>query len=173
MKCCDFLTWGHCRRSEEYQWKWSLVHKWWSTLRASEVTSEGGCERKWLRWGGVGESGVITAMSAKSWHCLVGKRRRRPSKRQGEREERLSGLLRGGDERVNGEEELFDLRDYDVLIILPHHALMLNVQSFCPVSLQTQEGSKSRDVAKEENDLVVMQKSSNLSTLCADVKHCY
>lgn len=61
----------------------------------------------WLRCGGVGESGVIAAMSAKYWHCLDGKRRRRPSK--GQERTRLSGLLRGGDERVNGEEELCDL----------------------------------------------------------------
>lgn len=103
-----------------------------SLLWESEVTPEGGCERMWLRWGGVVESGVITAMSAKYWHCLEGKRKRRPSKRQREKEREIIWTLRGGDELVNGGEELFDLWKDDVLIILSHFTNSTNHNALMP-----------------------------------------
>lgn len=108
----------------------TLHELWWRTGRGvlwccwgkwrSEVIPEGGCERMWLRCGGVAENRVIMAMSAKCWRCLERKRRRRASKRRGENErERLWELLRG-DQRVNGEKELFGLWQHDMLIIPPH-----------------------------------------------------
>jgi len=39
----------------------------------------------------------------------------------------LSELLRGGDERVDGEEELFDLWKDDALIIRPHLQTVLKM----------------------------------------------
>ncbi len=121
------MTWKHCTLMKDGALG-GAPEETESPLRESEVTTEGGCERMWLRCGGVAESRVITAMSAKYWHCLQGKRRRRPSKRQREKErERLSELLRGEDERVNGEEELFDLWRDDILIIQPHLQIVQNI----------------------------------------------
>lgn len=82
-----------------------------------KMRERGGCERMWLRCGGVAENRVIMAMSAECWHCLERKRRRRASKRRGENErERLAELLRG-DQRVTREKELFGLWRHDMLII--------------------------------------------------------